>query len=188
MGSNPAKVEDTLEKLVNRIESYQREKTYDLQQASALYERLDKLVQTMTRLERERSEEAKMAEKIEEMTKYIDKAMKQHHRKEKQVEFEETLRRILNGAKITGKVIETVASSADVMFESIARLIKDDYKGSSTKKKKNEDFDLASILKPLNSLIQSFSSVGSGSSESGYSADSREDGKRDEKNDTTSPE
>ncbi|MBM7855195.1 DNA repair exonuclease SbcCD ATPase subunit [Desulfohalotomaculum tongense] len=183
MASNQAKVEETLDRLMNRIDSYQREKNYNLRHASAVYDRLDKLVQTMARLEAEKSEEVKIAAKIEEMTKQIDKILKQQQKKEKQMEFEETLRKILHGAKITGKVIETFASSADLMFETIARLIKEEYKGGAVRKQKEDDFDLAALLKPLNSLIQGFASIGSGGgSDSGYSADSKEEEDKDDKN------
>ncbi|MTI82102.1 MAG: hypothetical protein FH758_14775 [Firmicutes bacterium] len=181
MGSNQVKVEETLEKLVNKIENYQQEKTYDIKQTTAVYEKLDRLVESMSRLESERSTEAQVAAKIDEMTRHIDKVMTHQQRREKQGEFEDNLRKILNGAKVTGKVIETVAGSADLMFDTISRLIKEENKKDGSKKKKEEEFDLSSFLKPLNSLLQGFSSVGSSnSSDSGYSADSKKEEYKDD--------
>ncbi len=178
MEGKQGNVTDTIEKLLARIESYQKEKSLDVERAHEMFNKLDQLVQTLSRLESQRSTEARLTEKLEVMTKHIDKVLQEHDKREKQVEFEETVRKVLHGAKITGKVIETVASSANVMFDTIAHLLKDEYKGNSLKQKTaNEEFDLATLLKPLNSLIQGFASIGnSAKNDSGYSADNKETG------------
>ncbi len=176
MEGKKVNVTDTVEKLLARIEAYQKEKSHDVELASEIFDKLDRLVQTMSRLEAQRGAESKLVEKVEMMTKHVDKIMQTQEKREKQIEFEETVRKVLHGAKITGKVIETVAGSADVMFDTIARLLKEDHKGGSLKEKSSgEDFDIAALLKPLNSLIQGFASVGNSANkkDSGYSADSK---------------
>jgi uncharacterized membrane-anchored protein YhcB (DUF1043 family) len=176
--ANQKRLNETLERLMDRIDSYHREKHDNVQQAAEVFAKLDTLVKSVSRLEAQESAEAKLATKIDEMTRNIDQIIKTQQKQEKQVEFEDTLRRVLHGAKITGKVIESVASSADVLFNSVSRMLKDGssntpaYRQTSSS---NENFDLSSFLKPLNSLIQGFASVGSSSSaNSGYSAGSRE--------------
>lgn len=163
---NQAKVAETLEKLLERIESYQMEKKEDVNRASMVFDKLDKLVQTMSRLENQQNTEAVLASKIDEMTKHIDTIMKQQYKQEKQVEVEETVRRVLHGAKITGKVIETVATSANVMFGTITNLLKEEAKGGTSKKQAVDELDLGALLKPINSLIQGFAAVGASSNKS----------------------
>ncbi|WP_031516442.1 hypothetical protein [Desulfofalx alkaliphila] len=160
MNKNQAKLNETLERLLDRIESYHAEKHHDVHQSSLVFDRLDKLVQSMSRIESQQSSERILSEKIDEVTKHIDKIMTQQAKQEKQLEFEDTIRKVLHGAKITGKVIETVASSADVMFNTISHLVKDDGKGKK-QKANTEELDLANLLKPINSLIQGFAAVGS---------------------------
>ncbi|MEG6617158.1 hypothetical protein V6C27_12140 [Peptococcaceae bacterium 1198_IL3148] len=177
MDANQRKLNETLEKLMDRIESYHREKDSNVKQAAAVFAKLDTLVQSVSRLEAQESAEAKLASKIDEMTRHIDTIIKQQQKQEKQVEFEDTLRRVLHGAKITGKVIESVASSADVLFDSVSRMLKDGSNNTPGYRRADttgENFDLSSFLKPLNSLIQGFASVGASSASSGYSAGSRE--------------
>lgn len=181
MDTNQARLNATLERLVDRIDSYHREKNNSVQQTAEIFNKLDSLVHSISRLEAQESAEAKLANKIEDMNKYIDKMITQQQKQEKQMEFEETLRRVLYGAKITGRVIESVASSADAMFETISHMFKEGNKTSASRQQINNDtFDLASFLRPLNSLIQGFASVGasssnsSSSSNSGYSAGSKE--------------
>lgn len=185
MDTNQAKLNATLEKLVERIDSYHREKNNSVQQTTEIFNKLDSLVDSISKLEAQQSTEAKLANKIDSMNKYIDKMVTQQQRQEKQVEFEDTLRRVLNGAKITGKVIESVASSADAVFDTISHMLKEGNKGGAVSRQQasNENFDLASFLKPLNSLIQGFANVGANSSnnyDSGYSAGSKEDGTPEE--------
>lgn len=182
MDTNQAKLNATLEKLVDRIDSYHREKNNNVQQTAEIFNKLDSLVHSISKLEAQESAEAKLANKIDNMNKYIDKMITQQQKQDKQVEFEDTLRRVLYGAKITGKVIESVASNADAMFDTISHLFKEGNKtgGGSRQQINNDSFDLASLLRPLNSLIQGFASVGANSSNSsissnsGYSAGSKE--------------
>lgn len=177
-----ARLNATLEKLVERIDSYHREKNNSVQQTAEIFNKLDALLDSISKLEAQQSAEAKLAHKIEDMNRYIDKVIKQQQKQEKQMEFEETLRRVLYGAKITGRVIESVASSADAMFDTISHMLREGHKtgGGSRQQINNNNFDLASLLKPLNSLIQGFASVGANSaknsvsSNSGYSAGSKE--------------
>lgn len=182
MDTNQARLNATLERLVDRIDSYHREKNNSVQQTAEIFNKLDSLVHSISKLEAQESAEAKLANKIDDMNKYIDKMITQQQKQEKQVEFEETLRRVLYGAKVTGKVIESVASSADAMFETISHMFKEGNKtgGGSRQQINSDTFDLSSFLRPLNSLIQGFASVGasssnsSSSSNSGYSAGSKE--------------
>lgn len=182
MDTNQAKLNVTLERLVDRIDSYHQEKYNNVQQTAEIFEKLDSLVQSISKLEAQESAESKLANKIDDMNRHIDRMIKQEQKQEKQVEFEDALRRVLYGAKITGKVIESVASSADSVFETVSHMLKEGNKSSGVSKQASskDSFDLTSFLKPLNSLIQGFASVGSSSvnsassSNSGYSAGSKE--------------
>lgn len=192
MDAKQAKLAETLERLAYKIDSYHREKNNEVKQAAEVFNKLDSLVDSMSRLEAQESVEAKLAAKIDEMTNHIEKIIRQQQKLERQVEFEDAVRKVLHGAKITGKVIENVASSIDVMFETISKMLQDGYKGGAANRQtveSNGNFDLASFLKPLNSLIQGFASVGSSSdSNSGYSAGSREDGSTNKKSPETDTE
>ncbi|SHF12888.1 hypothetical protein [Desulforamulus putei] len=142
-----------LEQLVTRLESIHSQKSSELDQVSGVLANMDKLVDIVSRVELQRQAEYQLNEQLDKLNEIIENLSGQQKMSfKREVPVEETLRKIIKGVKVTGKVMDIVAGSLGVMFDSIVATVKSQERQGATRTAK--EVDLASILTPLGNLLQ----------------------------------
>lgn len=143
-----------LEQLVSRMEGIHSQRSNELDQVSGVLGNMDKLVDIISRVELQRAAEYQLNEKLNRLNEVIEALQeRQQEVSRSEVPVEETLRKIIKGVKVTGKVMDIVAGSLGVMFDSIASTVKVSERQNATRSAK-EQVDLASVLAPLGGLLQ----------------------------------
>ncbi|CCO08589.1 hypothetical protein [Desulforamulus hydrothermalis] len=144
-----------LEQLVTRLESIHSQKSSELDQVSGVLANMDKLVDIVSRVELQRQAEYQLNEQLDKLNEIIENLSGQHKTSSKrEVSVEETLRKVIKGVKVTGKVMDIVAGSLGVMFDSIVATVKAQERQGAARHNKEKEVDLASILTPLGNILQ----------------------------------
>ena len=141
-----------LEQLVTKLESIHSQKSSELDQVSGVLGNMDKLVDIISRVELQRQAEHQLNEQLDKLNEVMENLSGQQQIARREVPVEETLRKIIKGVKVTGKVMDIVAGSLGVMFDSIVATVKTSERQGATRSTK--EVDLASVLAPLGSLLQ----------------------------------
>lgn len=145
-----------LEQLVSRVENIYEQRGSELDQVSGVLGNMDKLVEIMARVELQREAEAQLDKRLEKLNKLIEKLSLQEEVQSRDVPLEDTVRKVIKGVKVTGRIMDIVAGSLGVMLDSISTTVKSNEaqntarSGNATK----EPVDLAAVLSPLGGLLQ----------------------------------
>ncbi|MCL5290535.1 MAG: hypothetical protein ACOY35_11035 [Bacillota bacterium] len=141
-----------LDQLVTKLESIHSQKSSELDQVSGVLSNMDKLVDIVSRVELQRQAEYQLNEQLAKLNEVMENLGQQQAANRREIPVEETLRKVIKGVKVTGKVMDIVAGSLGVMFDSIVTTVKTpDRQGAARSAK---EVDLASVLAPLGSLLQ----------------------------------
>lgn len=144
-----------LEQLVSRMEQIHFQRSSELDQVSGVLGNMDKLVDVLSRVELQRQAEYHVNDRLDRLNEVIEKLSNEDAISKKEIEVEETLRKIIKGVKVTGKVMDIVAGSLGVMFDSIAATVKaKERQGNTRSANRGDQVDLASVLAPLGGLLQ----------------------------------
>ncbi|AEF92981.1 hypothetical protein Desca_0076 [Desulfotomaculum nigrificans CO-1-SRB] len=144
-----------LEQLVSRIENAYAQRSSELEQVSGVLGNMDKLVDVMARVEMQAIAERQLNEKLERLNLLVEKLAAREAAATKEISIEETLRKVIKGVKVTGKVMDIVAGSLGIMVDSISAAVKSDGAADTTRGKTGtESVDLASVLSPIGSILQ----------------------------------
>lgn len=142
-----------LEQLVSRMENIHSQRSNELDQVSGVLGNMDKLVDMLSKVELQRAAEQQLNEKLSRLNDVVETLHGQQAVSRNEVPVEETLRKIIKGVKVTGKVMDIVAGSLGVMFDSIVTTVKVPERQGTTRSSK-EQVDLAAVLAPLGGLLQ----------------------------------
>ncbi|MCL6477797.1 MAG: hypothetical protein K6T65_05220 [Peptococcaceae bacterium] len=151
-------VESALEELIQKIERLSREKKEKVEESRRTLASIGRLSDAVMRLEQQKRREKAMAEKITALYHHLERTPG-----DPAESFGKTLGQavngLLNGAKITGQIIQIVASSLQVMIESVGAVIKNQKsagnRNDSPAGEAAMGVDLVELLKPINSFLNS---------------------------------
>jgi len=155
---------ETIDSLISKLEAIQSEKNYQLEDAAKITSNIDRLAEAIANLEMTRARENKLAQKLEVLTGQMEALTRSSYRGERSNvrSLESTLRTLIAGTRTVGQVIEIIANSAQVMFDSIIKTF-NDYRVSTTgasergggEKTSHLATDLTRLLDPINTLLRS---------------------------------
>lgn len=148
-----------LEQLVSRMENIHSVRSNELDQVSGVLANMDKLVDILSRVELQRAAEYQLNEKLSRISDVMEKIHGQDQRTRSEVPVEDTVRKIIKGVKVTGKVMDIVAGSLGVMFDSIVSTVKVPERQNATRSTNKDQVDLAAVLAPLGGLLQGLMGV-----------------------------
>jgi hypothetical protein len=148
---------DVLEGLVQKIEKINRQKNDELEKTRHILTSMDKLTESMSRLEYQRRREKLVANKIAHVYDQLERASGTDRGAADIKSLSVVVNKLLNGAKVTGQVIEIMASSLIVMMETVSGVLKNQQSGTRGYAPSGETkgIDLAALLKPVNILLNS---------------------------------
>lgn len=144
---------NNLEQLVSKVEGAYSQRSSELDQVSGVLGNMDKLVDIIYRAELQRQSEQQLNEKLEKLNEVIERLSSQETVINREVPVEDTVRKVIKGVKVTGKIIDIVAGSMGVMFDSIVTTVKAGETRNAARSNK-EEVNLASVLAPLGGIIQ----------------------------------
>ncbi|MBE3589050.1 MAG: hypothetical protein IMW93_11005 [Thermoanaerobacteraceae bacterium] len=154
-------LQETLSQLLERMETLHAEKNNQMEDAGKVSASLDRLAELIADLELQRSRENKLAQKLEILANQMDRLVKEPpvRTDTDKRSLEHTLRSIIAGTRTVGQVIEIIANSAQVMFDSIIKTF-NEYKVSTAQGTRNAktSLDLARVLDPINALLRNLAS------------------------------
>ncbi|OAT81338.1 hypothetical protein [Desulfotomaculum copahuensis] len=162
---------ETLDTLVTKLESIQAEKSNQMEDAAKITSNIDRLAEAIAHLEMTRARENKLAQKLDILTGQIENLTRLPYRGAPvaQKSLESTLRTLITGTRTVGQVIEIIANSIQLMFDSIIKTF-NDYKvttsGTVERGDKSNSLDLAKILDPINTLLRSMADKKNGGTQS----------------------
>lgn len=149
---------EAMERLAKRVEQLQREKTVNMEQSTRAVAALDRISEILVDLEAQRAREKVLAEKFACIVGKLDRVTGMSRGEKSGDGVEKTLKKVINGAKVTGQVIEIVAGGFQGMLDSITTVVKSDQVAPESARSENTGgaggMDLSSIIKPMNSLVQ----------------------------------
>ncbi|WP_459907308.1 hypothetical protein [Desulfotomaculum defluvii] len=136
------------------MENIHFQKSSELDQVSGVLGNMDKLVSILSRVELQRQAEQQLNDQLAKLSQVLERLSDQPAvSKKEEVPVEDTVRKIIKGVKVTGKVMDIVAGSLGVMFDTIVTTVKTPERQGGTRSSK-EQVDLVSVLAPLGGLLQ----------------------------------
>ncbi|AEG58457.1 hypothetical protein Desru_0158 [Desulforamulus ruminis DSM 2154] len=143
-----------MEELVSKVEGIYSKKSGELDQVSGALSNIDRLVEVLARVELQQSAEQQLGDKITKLNTALERLNQPPDAasQEEDTNVQETLRKIIKGAKVTGKVLDIVAGGLSVMFDSITETVKSGNRQGA--KTAPESVDLSSVLNPLGSILR----------------------------------
>ncbi|AQS57842.1 hypothetical protein [Desulforamulus ferrireducens] len=151
-----SRLASNLEQLVSRMENIHFQKGSEMDQVSGVLENMDKLVDIIAKIELQRQAEQQLNEKLDRLSQILERVSNTATvSRNDDVPVEQTLRKIIKGVKITGKVMDIIAGSLGAMFDTISTTVKQSDRQNLTRTN-NKEVDLASVLAPIGALLQGF--------------------------------
>ncbi|SHK34526.1 hypothetical protein [Desulforamulus aeronauticus] len=161
-----SRLASNLEQLVSRMENIHFQRGSEMDQVSGVLGNMDKLVDVLARIELQRQSEQQLNEKLDRLSKIMERVSEETvPTRDDDVAVEQTLRKIIKGVKVTGKVMDIIAGSLGAMFDTISTTVKQPDRQNLTRSN-NKEIDLASVLAPVGALLQGFLGVASEQSDS----------------------
>ncbi|MDI3533820.1 MAG: hypothetical protein PWQ82_185 [Thermosediminibacterales bacterium] len=159
------KAVETLESLIKKVDEFESYKKGEFQKILNLIDSLEKLEDKIDKFEQDHIIQQRLLKKLESLAGSIDKLVKLYKPEASEPNFppnlpnmskeevRERLRYYTKTAKMIGQVIEIIAGSVELTFNSIDKVIKE--KQVLTPKSVEEgQADLSTILESINELIQ----------------------------------
>lgn len=158
MSSRNERITSTLESLTQKVESLENEKGANFQSTAEVVGALDKLVKKLDQLGNQQAAERDLAGKLERVLGRVEKLLEQQPRsfEAKQAEIEDTLKKGLRIAKLSGQIVEILAGSLQVAVDAIVKLIREQ-NGTVGTKASSENTgqpDLSNLLSSISKFIQ----------------------------------
>lgn len=149
---------DAMERLAKRAEQLQRERAINVEQSTRAVAALDRISEILVDLEAQRTREMILAEKFAGIAGKLEGVTGLSRGGGTGEGVEKTLKKVINGAKVTGQVIEIVAGGFQGMLDSITTVVKKEQvvaesTGSETSGTAG-GMDLSAILQPMSSIMQ----------------------------------
>ncbi|MFZ5597236.1 MAG: hypothetical protein ACOY31_09535 [Bacillota bacterium] len=149
-------VGELLEGLVQKLELLNREKKEEYEKSVRAMASLDKLDQALVRLEYRKKREKEVAQRISRIYKRLEGARDDVDGDYEDRDINDIVIGILNGVKTAGQIIEVVASSLQVMVDTVSGVLKSQKggpRGQAEEAGGDNGIDLLSLLKPVNAIL-----------------------------------
>ena len=167
-----SRLASNLEQLVSRMENIHFQRGSEMDQVSGVLGNMDKLVDIIARIELQRQSEQQLNEKLDRLSQIMERVSDETvPTRNDDIPVEQTLRKIIKGVKVTGKVMDIIAGSLGVMFDTISTTVKQPERQNT--RSSNKEIDLASVLAPIGALLQGFMGVASEPTDSNQSKSSQ---------------
>lgn len=149
---------DTMEKLMEKLDSLKVEGGSDVRQTVRISAALDNLEEMLAQVERQRTNESKLMQKFEHLMSRVENVNGSlQGETQSKKNMQETFSTIIKGTKTLGQVIEVIANTAEVLVESIYTVISENQSAQmedETNTKIQKQVDLSGILQPINDLVR----------------------------------
>jgi len=152
-------VGDVLEGLIEKIEKISREKSEEIEKSRIAFASMNRLTEALSRLEYQKKRENQVAKKVTQMYQKLETRSAGKNKKIELKDLNDYFTKFLNGAKVTGQVIEVVAGSMQMMMQTVAGVVKNQ---NTVPRSESEPegageagSNLAALLKPFSTLINS---------------------------------
>ncbi|MGB9803418.1 hypothetical protein [Desulfofundulus sp.] len=151
-------IHKTLDDLVEKLENLQAEKSNEIEDTGKVSASLDRLAKLIADLEVQRSRENKLTQKLEVIINQLEHLTREplFRSETSKMDLELTLRKIIAGTRTFGQVIEIIANSAQLMFDSILKTF-NEFKlttNQNNRSSKSNSLDLAKVLEPMNTFLR----------------------------------
>lgn len=149
---------ETMEKLMEKLDSLKVEGGSDVRQTARISAALDNLEEMLAQVERQRTNDTKLMQKFEHLMSRVENVNGSlQGETQSKKNMQETFSTIIKGTKTLGQVIEVIANTAEVLVESIYNVINENQSAlmeDESDKKTQKQVDLSGILQPINDLVR----------------------------------
>ncbi len=155
--NNDGRVEDALEGLVQKIDRLNKEKGEEIEKTRRALASVGRLTEAVGRLQRQKRRERILARRMAYIHHRLEKAATGSRSDSAELKsMTDAVNRFLGGAKTTGQIIEIVAGSLIVMMETVRNVLKSQTAARGhTSPGEARGVDLGTLLKPINTLLNS---------------------------------
>lgn len=148
----------SIERLISKMERmYEKQATESDHTENAL-SLLGRLSEILVRMEDSKNYEAEIAKKIDQLNKTLERTMDIQEKLVAGEGTDKTLDKVINGVKVFGMVLSTLANSVQFTVDNINMVLKKNQENKSSAPDKNQavrtQTDLASILQPVSVLVK----------------------------------
>lgn len=126
-------LQEALQRLLERLDTVQKETGAVMENAHQIAAGLDKLAEVVANLELQRSQENKLLNKLETLAWQLEEIDRRQAEKPVKKGFERSFRTLIAGTKTVGQVLEIVANGVQVMVDSVAQALNEFYSSSLKK-------------------------------------------------------
>ncbi|MEW5898818.1 MAG: hypothetical protein AB1652_06550 [Bacillota bacterium] len=126
-------LQEALRRLLERLDTIQKESDAVMENAQQIAAGLDKLAEVVANLEFQRNQENKLLNKLETLARQLEKIDSCQAEKPVKKGFERSFRTLVAGTKTVGQVLEIVANGIQVMMDSIVQALNEFYSSSPKK-------------------------------------------------------
>ncbi len=173
---------ETLDLFIKKLEQLQLDRTKKMDQSSRAVASLDRLAEILVELERLRAREMVLTEKFDIINKKMESISGTDRGDLAGVGLIDVMKKVINGTKATGQVIEIVAGGFQDILESVNNVIKSEEVAQEQENGQRggsgvRGLDLSAILQPMNSIVQAL-----------VSQKSKEESKEDEQGGSPPPQ
>ncbi len=150
-------VQNTLQQLIDKLEHIQRQEQNENENTEKLLLVIERMAGELIVMEEKRKEEENLICRLELLNKNMEKVLEQNQSGNREISMEQTLRKVVNGIRITGQVITILASSAQVAVNSISALMHNTISANHIDNKEVNGIttsDLSNLLETLTTVAQ----------------------------------
>lgn len=166
----------SIERLIDKMEKMNERHAVESDRTESMLMLLGRLSEILVRMEDSKNFEAEMAKKFDLLNKSLERAMNIQEKLVREEGADKTVDKIINGVKIFGMILSTLANSVQFTVDNINVVLNKNTENKADLPGKNQtaraQADLASILQPVSVLVKNLvderlkqqeSSPGSGS-------------------------
>lgn len=148
---------EVLEGLIEKTDSLNRQKEEELKKVQQVLASMDRLNENILRLEYQKKREKILSQKVAHIYHQLERTTGADRNMEEVKSLSIMAGKFLNGVKVTGQIIEIVAGSMQVMLDTVSGVLKNQSSMTRghTSAGEARGLDLASLLKPVNVLLNS---------------------------------
>lgn len=147
----------SIERLIGKMEKIYERQAVESTRMENMLSLLDRFSVILARMEDSRNFEIDFARKIDLLNKSLEQAANSQEKMARGQAGPDTVERVINGIKIFGLILSTVANSIQVTMDNIGAVLNknsDAGPHEAEKSRARTQADLASILQPVSTLVK----------------------------------
>ena len=151
-------MDQSIERLIDRMERVYERQASETERTENMLSLLDRLAVVLSRMEDGKGYEADMVKKIETLNRSLEQTINIQEKLVKEGESSDsTFDKVINGVKIFGLVLSTLANSIQLTVENISSVLNKNSEAAAVPEKAKAlktQADLSSILLPVSTLVK----------------------------------